>query len=298
MTTAQLAVVAALCAMSVLGGMLLIAAGLRATPTPTPRPRTSLWVRLRARRRDGRTLLLLGLGGGVLGFAVTGWPIALVLVPGAVLGLPVLLAPAGRASVDRLDAMAEWTRALAGVLTVGVGLEQALITASRSTPAAIRPEVEHLTARLRARWSTEDALRAFADELDDATGDLIAAALILGSRRRGAGLAAVLTGLAESVSAEVRVRRQIETERDRPRTTARWVTLISAGMLGLLLVNGTYLAPYSSPLGQLLLALLLAGYVGALLWMRQVVAGKPLPRFLGDARQFGKTETRAPAGVR
>ena len=58
-------------------------------------------------------------------------------------GLPLLLAPTGRASVDRLDAMAEWTRSLAGVLTVGVGLEQALIALARSAPAAIRPEVEH-----------------------------------------------------------------------------------------------------------------------------------------------------------
>lgn len=298
MTTVQLAAAAAVCAMSVLTGLLLLVAGLRAADTPSPGPRTSLWARFWARRRDSRTLLLVGLAGGVLGFAVTGWPIALVLVPVAVLGLPVLLAPAGRASVDRLDAMAEWTRALAGVLTVGVGLEQALIAAAKSTPSAIRPEVEHLTARLRARWPTEEALRAFADDLDDATGDLIAAALILGSRRRGAGLAAVLTGLAESVSAEVRVRRQIETERDRPRTTARWVTLISVGMLVLLLVNGTYLAPYATPLGQLLLALLLTAYVAALLWMRKVVAGKPLPRFLADSDQLTKPDTRSLEVVR
>ena len=121
-----------------------------------------------------------------------------------------------------------------------------------------------------------------ADELDDSTGDLIAGALILGARRRGAGLSAVLTGLAESVGDEVRVRRQIETERDKPRTTARWVTVISAGVLVLLLVNGSYLAPYSTPLGQLLLGTLLAGYAGALIWMRTVVTGKPAPRYLGS----------------
>ena len=57
-------------------------------------------------------------------------------------------------------------------------LERALIATLRSTPEAIKPEVSRLVARLRARWSTEDALLKFADELDDATGDLVAAYLI------------------------------------------------------------------------------------------------------------------------
>ena len=292
MSPAAIGAVAALAAICVLSGGLLLVAGLRRSPSPPPRPQTSPLRRVWDRRRDTTSLLVGGLIAGVIALAITGWPLMLIVVPAAVVGLPLLLAPTGRASVDRLDAMAEWTRSLAGVLTVGVGLEQALIASARSAPAAIRPEVDNLTARLRARWNTETALRAFADELDDATGDLIAAALILGSRRRGAGLSAVLTGLAESVSAEVRVRRQIETERDRPRTTARWVTLISGSVLGLLVFNGTYLEPYSTPLGQLLLALLLAAYVGALLWMRSVVAGKPLPRFLAVSDQFAKSEDR------
>ena len=130
--------------------------------------------------------------------------------------------------------MEEWTRSLSGVLTVGVGLEQALVATLRSTPDPIRPEVTRLVARLRARWATEDALRAFADELDDATGDLIAANLILGARRRGAGLASVLEGLAESVAADVRARREVEADRAKPRATARWVTIITVGVLAVL----------------------------------------------------------------
>src|SRR3546814_18465737 len=128
--------------------------------------------------------------------------------------------------------MEEWTRSLAGVLTVGIGLEQALVTTERSTTSAIRPEVQRLVARLRSRWNTEEAIRAFADELDDATGDLVAANLILAARRRGAGLAQVLESLAESVAADVRARRQIEADRAKPRAPARWVTIISAGELG------------------------------------------------------------------
>ena len=87
-------------------------------------------------------LLLGGFGAGVVAFLVTGWVLALVIVPVAFVGLPVLLSSssAGR-RIERLEAMEEWTRSLSGVLTVGVGLEQALVATLRSTPAAIAPEV-------------------------------------------------------------------------------------------------------------------------------------------------------------
>src|SRR5690606_23378524 len=150
-------------------------------------------------------------------------------------------------------------------------------------PAAIAPEVTRLVARLRARWVTEDALRAFADELDDATGDLVAANLILGARRRGAGLASVLEALAESVAADVRARRQVEADRAKPRATARWVTLISVGVLVVLSMSGSYVTPYQSPLGQIVLVSLLAAYIATLLWMKRMAIGQASPRFLTPA---------------
>ena len=51
-------------------------------------------------------------------------------------------------------------------LTKPARVDDALIATLRSTPDAIRPEVTHLVARLRARWGTEDALRAFAGSAD------------------------------------------------------------------------------------------------------------------------------------
>lgn len=229
-----------------------------------------------------RILLIVGFGLGVLVASLTGWFIAIILGPAVVAGLPSLLsAPAPAAQIDRLEAMEEWTLSLSGVLTAGVGLEQAVIATLKSTPEAIRPEVSQLVARLRARWGTEEALRAFADDLNDATGDLVASNLILGARRRGAGLASVLKSLAESVAADVRARRAIEADRAKPRATARWVTIITIGVLGVLSFTGSYIEPYKSPLGQLVLVVLLSMYVATLLWMRSMATGKPLPRFLG-----------------
>jgi Flp pilus assembly protein TadB len=260
-------------------GLLGLVIGLRPAAVP-PRQFT------RARRHRGptrriRLLLLAGGALGLVGWLITGWILALVIAPIAVIGLPILLsAPLAATQIARLEAMEEWTRSLSGVLTVGIGLEQALVATLRSTPAPIADEVQRLVTRLRARWDTEKALRAFADELDDATGDLIAANLILGARRRGAGLASVLEGLAESVGADVRARRQVEADRAKPRATARWVTVISASVLVVLALSGTYVEPYRTPVGQVLLVLLLSAYVATLIWMRRMAAGKPLPRFL------------------
>jgi tight adherence protein B len=67
---------------------------------------------------------------------------------------------------------------------------------------------------------------------------------------------------------------------------ARWVTLITIGVLAVLALTGSYITPYSTPLGQMILVLLLGAYVATLVWMRRMAAGKPLSRFIGaTARQ-------------
>ncbi len=264
-------------------GVLGIIAGLQPRPEEPAAPRR---VRLASPRLSRRSqgLLLAGLLVGVLVALTSGWLLAVVVVPLAAVGLPVLLSSSGEAAkIAQLEAMEEWIRGLAGVLTSGVGLEQALIATLRSTPEPIKPEVNRLASRLRARWSTETALRAFADDLDDPTGDLIAANLILGARRRGPGLATVLDALAESVASDVRSRRQVEADRAKPRATARWVTIITVVVLTVLAFTGSYVDPYKTPVGQLMLAVMLAAYVGVLVWMRAMAAGKPLPRFIGTA---------------
>ncbi|MGH9248520.1 MAG: type II secretion system F family protein [Acidimicrobiales bacterium] len=281
----MIVLIPALAGALVVGGVLALIVGLRPSPVVD---RPSRPKRLRPLSKQTRTLLLAGLAAGVVALLVTGWVLSLVVVPVAFVGLPALLSSGSAAArIERLEAMEEWTRSLSGVLTVGVGLEQALVATLRSTPAAIAPEVTRLVSRLRARWVTEDALRAFADELDDATGDLVAANLILGARRRGAGLASVLEGLAESVAADVRARRQVEADRAKPRATARWVTLISVGVLVVLTVSGTYVEPYQSPLGQVILVTLLSAYVATLIWMKRMAIGRALPRFLSPARTGG-----------
>ena len=64
------------------------------------------------------------------------------------------------------------------------------------------------------------------------------------------------------------------------------MTLISASVLLLLAVSGTYVEPYRSPFGQVILVTLLSAYVATLIWMRHMASGRPVPRFL-DTRSAG-----------
>lgn len=269
-------------------GLLVSVAGLLKRPPSPPSPRKARRTRKSRVSKQTRTLLLVGLVLGLLVALLTGWVIAVVVAPAMIAGLPVLLsAPSAGKDVKRLEAMEEWIRSLSGVLTAGIGLEQALMSSLRSTPEPIRPEVGRLVARLRARWATEAAIRAFADDLNDPTGDLIASNLLLGARRRGTGLSTVLNALAESVGADVRARREIEADRAKPRSNARLITLITLGVLVFLSLSGDYIAPFGTPFGQAVLAVLLTMYAATLAWMRKMAQGKPMPRFIGADAQAG-----------
>ncbi|GAA3819562.1 type II secretion system F family protein [Cellulomonas soli] len=266
-------------------GSLLTAAGLRRVEPAPPRQRR------RARRategRWARWRWLIAGTAGLLAWAITGWPVVGLILTAAVIGLPYLVGSEKVAarSIDRVEAIEEWTRRLADVLATGVGMEQGLLASAATCPPAIGKEVASLVARLSARWPTEQALRAFANDLDDAAGDFVVASLLLGSRRRGPGLSSVLTAAAGSVADEVAARRKIEAERAKPRSTARLVTLITLTVAGLLMLNGTYLAPYGDGLGQLVLLAIAAAFTGCLLWIRSLTLATPTPRFLTDAER-------------
>lgn len=279
--------IAALVGLLIVGGLVGLVWGMSTAPPPKrvkvrSTVKTGLWAR--ADRRT-RVLAVVGLVLGLLAAIWSGWLLAVIVVPVAVVGLPLLLSPPPAAtSIAKLEALEEWTRALSGVLTAGRGLEQAIVATLRSTSNPIRPQVMALVARLNARGDTENALRRFADDLGDdvgGVGDTISAYLILASKRRAGGLANLMEALAGAVADEVRSYRAIEADRAKPRATARWVTLITLVVLGVLSLSGDYIAPYKSPIGQLILVVLLSAYVALLVWMRQMAKGEPAPRFIG-----------------
>jgi type II secretory pathway component PulF len=182
--------------------------------------------------------------------------------------------------IGHLEGLSEWTQRLAGLLRLGMGLEQAMITSRQGAPDELAPQIVNLSDRLRLGWLPEQALRAFAEELDDVTADKVVAALILSVNDRGPGLAQALEDLAGTVREEVARKRAIEADRAKPRTTVRWMTLITVGVVVAGFFVPSYTKPYSTLLGQLVLALLTAGFVGVLSLMRQLGSFRRVPRFL------------------
>ena len=227
----------------------------------------------------------------LLVLAATGWPVLAGWTLVGVLLLPRLFGSRREAArrLERLAALAEWTRRLASVLTAGAGLEQAIAATTHTAPASIAGDVTRLAGRLRSRQSAAAALRAFAEDLADPTGDLVVAALMLAADRRGRGLTRVLEGLAATVEAEVALRRQVDADRATPRATARYVTIITLVTAGLLvLTRRTYVQPFSTATGQLMLALIGLVFAAAFSWMAALTADHPGPRLLPVSRPDGK----------
>ncbi|WP_405681214.1 type II secretion system F family protein [Streptomyces sp. NBC_00868] len=290
------------CGLAVAGGLVGLVAGIVGTTAPAG---PSVAARLRAGRRLAgrdermarRTRLALGALAGILLWLVTGVFVAGALVLLAVVGVPWLLSPtkSAAARIGKLEALGDWTQRLANVLRLGRGLDEALQVSRKGCPEDIAGEVGDLAGRLQVGWRPTDALRLFGDALGDVTADKVVAALVLSAADRGPGLAQALDDLAESVHDEVARRRAIEADRAKPRTTMRWMTIITLGVAGAGLLIPSYTAPYGTLLGQLVLGVLAAGFVGVLALMRQIADVKPVPRFLVADPRSAVTPTPVPA---
>lgn len=284
MTTLLMWVLAGLALAGGLVGLVTGVVGTTAPKGPTMAARIRVGRRLAGRdeRMARRTRLVGGALAGLLLWLVTGVFVAGMLVFLAVVGVPWLLAPtkSATARIGKLEALGDWTQRLANVLRLGRGLDEALQVSRRGCPDEIAAEVGDLVDRLHVGWRPADALRLFGDALDDVTADKVVAALVLSAADRGPGLAQALDDLAESVHEEVSRRRVIEADRAKPRTTMRWMTIITLGVVAAGFLIPSYTAPYGTLIGQLVLAVLAAGFVGVLALMRQIADTKPVPRFL------------------
>lgn len=271
------ALIAALSAGAILVGVLLAVLSTRVSSQRKRRSRS----RLPAARRKTVLLVVVGVVVGIVIAVFTGLTLAVVITPVAFVGVPYLLGGGnGKYRIQRLEALETWTRTLTGLSVTGSTIEQALSASYATAPSEIKTELQHLIQRMDAGWSTSAALTAFADEIDDSTADLIVAVLTMSTTMRGPGLADALEDLAGIVAQEAQARRTIEADRAKPRSTARWVTIIVAAGLGGFTLTG-YLAPYAeSASGQAILAILIGCFVLLLLWMKAIAKDRPAPRIL------------------
>jgi Flp pilus assembly protein TadB len=186
-----------------------------------------------------------------------------------------------RTAMRRVEALASWTESLRDTIAGAVGLEQAIPASARAAAPVLRPHLDALVDRLRARTPLPEALQLLADEIDDASADIIVAALILNARLRGPGLRQVLGALAKSAREEVDMRQRVMAQRASTRRSVQIVVAVSvAFVLGLAVFNRDFVAPYGSPVGQLVLALVCALFALGFWWLRKLSTIETPDRFL------------------
>jgi Flp pilus assembly protein TadB len=264
-----------------------------ADPVPMPPAR---WRGMLARWRITGRQAVAALAAGLVVLAVTGWPVAGIAAVPATIAIPrVLSRRPARARIAKLEALEVWTRRLADVLAASRGLEDALTHSAATAPPPIAGPVSALAAAVRHRTGTEQALRAFAEAIDDPVGDLIATALLLAADRRGPGVHAVLTELAGDVAKDVAAWREIEAERATYRTTLVWIVVFLLGYTAYLILRRSYSAPFGTPLGQIVLAAVAACYTGGLYWLHRLSLATGPKRFLHASPQRTMPQRVPPA---
>ena len=293
MTTSQLELLAIMAGALAGGGLFLFVAAVRGLP---PKPGRAGPGPLERFVKDlfsirGAVAVIVG----IVVLVITRWVVA-------GLGMAMLAyswrslsgAASERRAMSRLEGLATWTESLRDTIAGAVGLEQAIPASTRVADGSIREPLARLVDRLHTRVPMHTALRRFAEDLDDPSADMIIAALIINSRLRGPGLRDLLGALADSVREELDMRRKINSSRRSTRRSVQIVIAVSVLMaVGLAILDHSFLQPYDSVFGQLVLAVIVTIYALGIIWLRKLARFDMPQRLLGAAGTTGATSTGA-----
>ena len=269
-------VTAALAGALIGGGIAVAVAGSRgATPLVAREPSPRKERRPEAMNRLARAGT--GVAAAVVVLAATGWPLAALLAGAVGTALPGMTA-GRRQRVDQravVEAIAAWTEMLRDAVASGRGVQEAVAITAPLAPAALREATLSLRAR-SVRGPLAPALRAFADEVADPMADLVAATLSLAATREVRELSDLLGALARTTRQRAALRLAAEAGRAGMRTTARAIAGLTVALLaGLVVLQPTYLAPYTTPAGQIV-ATAAAGWFALGFWGLSRL-GRPAP---------------------
>lgn len=257
------------------GGVFLLVAYFAGVDVPATRTDSSRQlVRTTSRRLLGAAVT------GLLVLLITRWVVMTIAAAALVVLWPMMFGGTRqeKEAAARIEALATWAESLRDTIAGAVGLEQAIPATVYAASPVIRSDLALLADRMRVRVPLSQALRQFADDLDDPTADLIISALVMNSRLRGPGLRQLLSNLAATARAELDMRQRVSASRAGTRRSAQIVVIFSIlVILGLAIFNRTFVAPYNSAQGQLVLLVVIALFTVGLMWMRHL-AGVTLPR--------------------
>ena len=182
--------------------------------------------------------------------------------------------------VARSEAIAAWAEMLRDTISSHAGLQEAIGITAQVAPAAIRNEVQALSVRAE-RGSLTDALRQFAVDVDDPVADLVVASLAIAAERQAQRLSDLLSQIAVSAREQTAMRLRVETGRARTYASSKALVAITFGLAVVLMVfSPTFMEPYDTATGQLVLIGIGALFAGALWGLVQLGRPATSPRLL------------------
>jgi tight adherence protein B len=164
---------------------------------------------------------------------------------------------------------------MAGSLSAGYSVPQALDTVARESTGPIAEELERALLQARVGVPLEDALEQIAERMRSVDFSWIVMAIRV-QREVGGNLAEVLKNVAETLRERDRIRRQVQVLSAEGRLSA-WVlgALPVAFAIYLILVRPEYIGLLvTSPLGLLMLVGTLILFVIGVFWLTRIVKVK------------------------
>jgi len=204
--------------------------------------------------------------------ALTGWIVIAVSVATLVAAVPGVGRPQIHTRNEQVlvDAIATWTEQLRDTLAGSHGLEQAIVATSVHAPFALRQNVKKLASFI-GYGSLEDGLRRFGDDINNSTADFVVAALITASQHQARDVGQLLTHIAQCARDESKMRSRVWVGRARTRSAVKIIaSVIGSFVAGLFIFNRTYLQPYSSIEGQIVLSCILGVFAVSLSLMQSM----------------------------
>ncbi len=280
-----MALYAALTGVMLMAGAVTMVFALRPVPERPQRRdlRRTLPRRWATVTRRTKTTILFGLILGVVAATVSGIVILVVVVPAAVIGLPLLLGKPDTRERELLSALEGWARSLSSAAETGSFTLREVIAITRgSAPPILRVGIDRLTQRMSGSWSSSDALRQFAAEMNSAHVDEVAIYLVQAAEYNAGGLTKALDAVAEMLADKVTLQLDTAIERDKPRRSLITMTgIITVVLAGIIVFSHTsQIGLYRTPLGELILAIILSIFVLLLIWAKTQTRVTPDPRII------------------
>lgn len=280
--------VSSLAGVAFVGGLIMLVLYFRPAPPKRVSTKPSLSTRWNRVSKKTKTNLIIGLFLGIIAAIISGFPVMVIVVPVAMTVLPTLLGKPSTYERDLILALENWARSLSSTSDTGAfTLREVIGITQGSVPQMLKAPVNRLYTRMSSSWLTADALRAFADELDNAYADEVTIYLIQAAEFNAGGLSKALQSVADGLSSTAKQLITVEVERKKPREVMIQMTwLVAISMVLLVFAAGTgSMDFYRTPVGGIALGVILSGFVGLMVWAKAITRVTPDPRILTDTSQ-------------